>query len=288
MLNDDDMKELRITLGQRKCLEKAVEILKQHHAVLPILLALPVSYSLLIPSQGDLSSGSNKNITDISNTLTKNNDESDESFTGDLRESDDDYHDVSFQYQEGTDTEDLVRVSSSDEGNDGEHEVETRNCEKFAREKKKFERLISDTLTSKEKTEGIFHNISISSEGIGSAHCHYCDVDISLGNIEKGFGNFTKHTSTANLEISAGESAEDKIQNVTRTVLSELEENAGNVYTMKGGRLYCRACGKTFFSKSVKPLLSSVKLHDVKIHKSNAEKKYNETCLFVFCSCGNC
>ena len=71
-----------------------------------------------------MSSGSSKNSTDISSTLTKDNDESDESFAGDLSESDDDYHDVSFQDQEGTDTEDLVRVSSSDECNDGEHEAE--------------------------------------------------------------------------------------------------------------------------------------------------------------------
>ena len=68
------------------------------------------------------------------------------------------------------------------------------------------------------------------------------------------------------------DSAENKIQNVTRTVLSELEENAGNVCTMDGGRLYCGACGKNFFSNTVKQLLSSVKLHDDKTHKSNTER----------------
>ena len=62
-----------------------------------------------------MSSGSSKNITDISSTLTKNNDEGDKSFTGDLSQRwEDDYHDVSFQDQEGTNTEDLVRVSSSE------------------------------------------------------------------------------------------------------------------------------------------------------------------------------
>ena len=100
-----------------------------------------------------------------------------------------------------------------------------------------------------------------------------------MGNIEIGISNFTKHTSTANHEISAGKSAEYKIQNVTRTVLSELEEHAGDVYTMKGGRLYCRACSKTFFSNTVKQLLSSVNLHDDKNSQIKCgEVKYNETC----------
>ena len=60
------------------------------------------------------------------------------------------------------------------------------------------------TIRLKKKTEGIFHNISISFEGIGSAH-NYCDINISLGNIEKGIGNVTKHASTTNHDISAGQ-----------------------------------------------------------------------------------
>ena len=112
-------------------------------------------------------------------------------------------------YVSGTDEVEARECSVS-----GTNEVEARECyvsgtdeveaesesgsleeEKFANEKKQFERLLKESLTETEKNGGVFHAVTMSPDGTGSAYCYYCDKHVILCSVDKGMPGMWKDLS---------------------------------------------------------------------------------------------
>ena len=111
----------------------------------------------------------------------------------------------------------------------------------------------------------------MSPDGTSSAYCYYCDKHVVLGSVDKGISNFTKHVSRSMHRMrAAGNISENLSLTAAETILAELHE--GDDFIIKGGRLYCRACGRTFLSNSVTQLRVNVSQHDDKTHKENVTK----------------